>query len=244
MRVQNPPVASVRKRRGITVYEYHLRPRETARPAHVSYHHDEEIMQALVTAGAMVAIADGFVAPVERDELVDFISRERFVPSISPGRIATVFEARVRELDDRNAPDIIVNNFRPLAGRSLGSLVARVAQHVAAADGKLNTGELQSMKLIELMLAETSLSRGRGGCRALRPTATSTPQLQIVPATPPKLAIRDTEFPPVRVVRKFLRTALPLGAIGLALLASAAWTTFLVDWAFRAMRWTLTSLLL
>lgn len=45
-------------------------------------------------------------------------------------------------------------------------------------------------------------------------------------------------------VREFLRTAPPVGAIGLALLASAAWTTFLMYWAFRTMRWALTSLLL
>ena len=36
-------------------------------------HRDKEVMHALVTAGALVALADGRVDDAERDELVDFI---------------------------------------------------------------------------------------------------------------------------------------------------------------------------
>jgi tellurite resistance protein len=115
---------------------------------------DEEVMQALVTAGAMVAVAHGAVEQIERDELVSFIDHQGFVPSISPERIATVFDARVRELDDRNAPNIIVDKFRPVAGLALGSVVIRVAQRAAAADGKLNQREVQAMDLIRLILVE------------------------------------------------------------------------------------------
>jgi tellurite resistance protein len=35
-------------------------------------HRDEEVMQALVTAGALVALSDGRVEAAERDELVNF----------------------------------------------------------------------------------------------------------------------------------------------------------------------------
>jgi tellurite resistance protein len=42
---------------------------------------DEEVMQALVTAGAFVAFADGRVEAIERDELVNYIHRQRLVPS-------------------------------------------------------------------------------------------------------------------------------------------------------------------
>ena len=37
-------------------------------------HRDEEVMQALVTAGALVALSDGRLEAVERDELVNFIT--------------------------------------------------------------------------------------------------------------------------------------------------------------------------
>jgi tellurite resistance protein len=138
------------------VHEYRLRQKEPASPVDLSYQRDEEVMQALVTAGAMVALADGFVARVEREELVDFIDRQGFVPSISPQRIAAVFDARVRALDDRNGPNVIVENFRPLAGLSLGSIVMRVALRVAAADGRLDHRELQTMHLIRLILISSS----------------------------------------------------------------------------------------
>jgi tellurite resistance protein len=39
---------------------------------------DEEVMQVLVTAGAFVALADGRVETVERDELVNFIDNNIF----------------------------------------------------------------------------------------------------------------------------------------------------------------------
>ena len=36
---------------------------------------DEDVMEGLVTAGAFVALADGRIEEVERDELLDFIDR-------------------------------------------------------------------------------------------------------------------------------------------------------------------------
>ena len=40
---------------------------------------DEDMLQALVTAGALVALADGELAPVERGELLTFIDRQGFI---------------------------------------------------------------------------------------------------------------------------------------------------------------------
>lgn len=156
-------------------------------------------MQALVTAGAMVAVADGFVARVERDELVNFIDRQGFVPSISPQRLAAVFDARVAELDDRNGPNVIVEKFRPLAGLSLGSVVMRVAQRVASADGKLHQRKLQTMNLIRMILAEASRSRQRVGCGRPQPIAGApeTPELEKIAASSPDptAAFRTAESP-------------------------------------------------
>ena len=62
---------------------------------------DEDMLQALVTAGALVALADGEFAPVERGELLSFINRQGFVPSISQQDAAAAFDNRVRQLEDR-----------------------------------------------------------------------------------------------------------------------------------------------
>lgn len=225
------------------MYQYNLRPREPAYPARSSYQRDEEVMQALVTAGAMIAIADGSVAPVERDELVNFINQQGFVPSIARARIAAVFDARLRELDDRNGPNVIVEKFRPLAGLSLGSVVMRMAQHVAAADGKLHHRELRTMDLLRLILAKASLSGRRGESRLLQPVAAAPRMLEIeaIALAPSNVAPRAAELSLVRVVRGFLRSSLPIAAVGLGLLASAAWTALLGYWAFRMMRWTVSN---
>src|SRR5712692_9902311 len=92
---------------------------------------DEEVMQALVTAGALVALADGRVQAVERDELVNFIDRQGFVPSISRHEIAEACDDRVRQLEDRDSADAIADTLRPLAGLSLASVVIRTATQVA-----------------------------------------------------------------------------------------------------------------
>jgi tellurite resistance protein len=113
---------------------------------------DDEVMQALVTAGAFVALADGRVEAVERDEFVNFIDRQGFVPSISRHEIARAFDNRVRQLEDRDGADAIAETLRPLAGSSLASIVIRTATQVAAADRYIHAGELRALKLIRLVL--------------------------------------------------------------------------------------------
>ena len=95
---------------------------------------DEEVLQALVMAGAMVALADGRLEDVERGELVDFIHQRGFVTAFAPIETAKVFDDRVRQLEDRYSPNLIIDALRPLAGRSLASIVIRTAERVAAAD--------------------------------------------------------------------------------------------------------------
>jgi tellurite resistance protein len=131
-------------------------------------HSDEEVMQALVTAGALVALADGRVEAVERDELLSFIDRQRLVPAISQRGIAEAFDRRVRQLEDRDSADVIVEAFRPLAGLSLASVVVRTAERVAAADRQIHPSELQALKLIRLLLmslpAKTPTAASRAAC--------------------------------------------------------------------------------
>jgi tellurite resistance protein len=113
---------------------------------------DEEVMQALVTAGAFVAFADGRVEAIERDELVNYIHRQGLVPTISQRDIAEAFDNRVRQLEDRDSASVIVETFRPLAGLSLSSVVVRTAERVAAADRHMHPNELQAIKLIRLIM--------------------------------------------------------------------------------------------
>jgi tellurite resistance protein len=114
-------------------------------------HEDKQVMGPLVTAGAYVALADGRLEPVERDELVSFIYRQGFVPA-SQDEIAEAFDSVVQELEEPDSLSVILKAFRPLAGLSLASVVVRTAERVAAADGEIRLSELQAVKLIRLLM--------------------------------------------------------------------------------------------
>ena len=118
--------------------------------------YDEDVMQGLVTAGAFVALADGRIEEIERDELLDFIDRQQLAPTIPRTEIAELFDRRVRQLQDRDSAEVILENLRPLVGLSMASVVVRTAQRVAAADRQIHPGELQALELIRLIM--TSLS--------------------------------------------------------------------------------------
>lgn len=112
---------------------------------------DEQVVKALVTVGAFVALADGRVEAIERDEAVNYLDRQRLAPSISRPRIAAFFDARVRHLDDRDFADLIADALRPVAALALTVDVVRIAELVAAADRHVNADEAQVIALIRLI---------------------------------------------------------------------------------------------
>lgn len=125
-------------------------------------HRDEDVMQALVTAGALVALADGQLAPAERAELIEFIDRQGFVPTTDKREIADAFDSRIRELTQQCCARVIVETLRPLAGRSLSSIVLRTAERVAAADREIHPGELRALKLIRRLMMNLPAERPDG----------------------------------------------------------------------------------
>jgi tellurite resistance protein len=114
---------------------------------------DEHMMQALVTVGAFMAVADGQVQVAERDELVNFITRQGFVPASSKHDIAEAFDSRVRQFDGAPDLDALREALRPLTGLSLSSVVLRTAERVAAADRDLHSSEIEALRAIRRILA-------------------------------------------------------------------------------------------
>jgi tellurite resistance protein len=154
-RFQAPLAAATRTRKGGGMAQRCDRPSATnsERDSDHRYNRDDTVLHALVTAGAFVALADGRVEAVEREELVNFIERQRFVPSISRQGIRAAFDNRVRQLEDRDSAQVIAEALRPLAGLSLASAVIRTATQVAAADRHIHPAEVRALKLIRLVLA-------------------------------------------------------------------------------------------
>jgi tellurite resistance protein TerB len=112
---------------------------------------DELIVKALVTASAFVALADGRLDAIERDEAVNYIERHQLAPTMSRQRIAAFFEARARHLEDRDFADLIAEALRPVAALSLTFHVVRIAERVAAADRRLDSNEAQVISLLRLI---------------------------------------------------------------------------------------------
>jgi tellurite resistance protein len=128
-------------------------------PVNRVHHCDEVLLQALVTAGALVALSNGRVDSAERDELVDFVDRQGFVPTFSRQEIAEAFGNRVRQLKERDSASVIVESLRPMVGQSLASIVVRTAERVAAADGQIHGGELRALELIRLIMMSLPAQR-------------------------------------------------------------------------------------
>ena len=126
---------------------------------------DELIVKALVTVSAFVALADGRLDAIERDDAVNYIERQRLAPTISRERIAEFFDARARHLEDRDFADLIAEALRPVAALSLTFDVIRIAELVAAADRHLDPNEAQVVSLIRLISKPAAQTKAIGSAR-------------------------------------------------------------------------------
>jgi len=90
--------------------------------AHDLDHGDEVLSQALATAGALVALADG--RDLERDEFVNFVDRQQMAPVMSRHGRGQIFDNCVRQLEGVSRD---CGYFHPLAGQSLASVMLRAA---------------------------------------------------------------------------------------------------------------------
>jgi tellurite resistance protein len=112
---------------------------------------DEQVVKSLITVAAFVALADGGLDAIERDEAVNYIDRRQLAPTISRQRIAEFFDARAQHLENRDFADLIAEALRPIAALSLTFDVVRIAEQVAAADRHIDPNEAQVISLIRLI---------------------------------------------------------------------------------------------
>jgi tellurite resistance protein len=125
-----------------------------------AYMHDraDELFDAIITASAMVARADGWIDPVERSHLLGFLSRNGLLAVFTREEVLA-FEDRTRQLAERCGAEVAIGGLRRLASRSLARLVVDAGMHVAAADGHIHPGELHALALIRIALGRHIESR-------------------------------------------------------------------------------------
>jgi tellurite resistance protein TerB len=123
-----------------------------AETTHDLEHCNQVLVQALAAAGALVALSDGRVETVERDEWVNFVDTQRIVTTMSRGDIGQIFDKYVRQLKRRGDVATMMDTFHALVDQSSASLVLRVAERVAAADRGIHPAEVQALSLISLIM--------------------------------------------------------------------------------------------
>jgi tellurite resistance protein len=124
---------------------------------------DSELLDAGITAAALVARADGWIEPAERRQLLDFLRRNGLLSVFSRAEILDTFERRIRELQEKRGAEMAVGSLGRLAGRSPARLVIDAGQEIAAADQHLDPREQHILQLIRITL------RGPLAPSALRP---------------------------------------------------------------------------
>ncbi|MBR0857141.1 TerB family tellurite resistance protein [Bradyrhizobium liaoningense] len=112
---------------------------------------NEQAAAALVIAGALVAVADRRVSPVERDEVIRFIRDRGLAPHIGDERLVAMFDALAERLEEPDFANVVIETLRPVSDLSLSSHLMELSERVAAADEDVDPHEVQAIKLLRLL---------------------------------------------------------------------------------------------
>ncbi len=112
---------------------------------------NEQAAVALVIAGALVAVADRRVSPVERDEVIRFIRERGLAPHITEERLFAMFDGLAERLEEPDFANVVIEKLRPIADLPLSSHLVELSERVAAADEDVHPHEVQAIKLLRLL---------------------------------------------------------------------------------------------
>jgi tellurite resistance protein TerB len=112
---------------------------------------NEQAAAALVISGALVAVADRRVSPVERDEVIRFIRERGLAPHISDGRLSSMFDELAARLEEPDFANVVIDTLRPVSDLPLSSHLIELSERVAAADEDVHPHEVQAIKLLRLL---------------------------------------------------------------------------------------------
>jgi tellurite resistance protein TerB len=113
---------------------------------------NEQAAVALVIVGALVAVADRQVSPVERDEVVRFIRDRKLAPHIADDRLYAMFDELAERLEEPDFANVVIDHLRPVSDLPLSSHLMELSERVAAADEDVHPHEVQAIKLLRLLM--------------------------------------------------------------------------------------------
>ncbi|MBR0815812.1 TerB family tellurite resistance protein [Bradyrhizobium diazoefficiens] len=112
---------------------------------------NEQAAVALVIVGALVAVADRSVSPVERDEVIRFIRDRKLAPHIPDERLYAMFDELAERLEEPDFANVVIDTLRPVSNLPLSSHLMELSERVAAADEDVHPHEDQAIKLLRLL---------------------------------------------------------------------------------------------
>lgn len=112
---------------------------------------NEQAAVALVMAGALVAVADRRVSPVERDEVIRFTRERKLAPHIGDERLFAMFDELAERLEQPDFANVVIDTLRPVSDLPLSSHLIELSERVAAADEDVDPHEVQAIKLLRLL---------------------------------------------------------------------------------------------
>jgi tellurite resistance protein len=112
---------------------------------------NEQAAAALIIAGALVAVADRRVSPVERDEVIRFIRDRGLAPHIGDDRLFAMFDELAERLEEPDFATVVIDTLRPVSNMPLSSHLMELSERVAAADEDVHPHEVQAIKLLRLL---------------------------------------------------------------------------------------------
>jgi tellurite resistance protein len=114
---------------------------------------EDELFDAIVSVAALVARADGWVQEVERRQLLDFLDENKLLTVFAREDLEAHFDHCVRELRQPGGPAGILYRLSRHADSSIGPLIIRLGEVVAAADCRLDPREGEVLRHVRRVLA-------------------------------------------------------------------------------------------
>jgi tellurite resistance protein len=137
--------------------------------AYLEYREDE-LLDGVVTAAALIARADGSLQPIEHHQLVDVLAAEDFLFVFTSAEILEAFERKLEDLRKSDGMTAAVERLKCFAGRPMAGLMIAVAEEIAVADCLLHRREERMLELIRTALDPRSApaAAGRDGAGAAK----------------------------------------------------------------------------
>ncbi len=114
--------------------------------------HPDGFIEAVIASGALAAWADGSVHPIERLQMLVYMRRSSL--AMLRRDVLEIFDQRIHDFrrDPATTIEATLDLLREFSGSFLACTVLRAAEHIAAADLRMQDSELMAIHTVRAAL--------------------------------------------------------------------------------------------